>query len=292
MESGFQMVLSVSRRSDIPAFYLPWFMERIEQGVFEVVNPINGITTLVPTDSSLVHTIVFWSKNFGPFLREDCGEALRRKGYHLFFNFTVNSQDSILEPRVPPLSERLRQMAELCERFGPRALQWRFDPICHYQDLAGQVRNNLKDFIEIAEWAGSLGVKRCVTSFMDPYRKVQRRAANGKPPIVFIEPPLEKKAEILLRMQARLRLLKMELFTCCEKEVLEALPAGASVSAGACIPNDYLMELYGGRLALQPDRGQRVKSGCGCMVSRDIGSYSLHACGHACLYCYANPEKY
>lgn len=291
MKSDFQMVLSASRRTDIPAFYMPWFMDRIEKGAFEVINPINGKKTFIPADPGRIHTIVFWSKNYGPFLDGRHGETLREKGYHLFFNFTVNSEDDVLEPKVPSLAMRLTQLAELCERFGPRSIQWRFDPICHFQDQTGRVRNNLEDFMQIAETASTLGVNRCVTSFMDPYQKVRLRAEACKPPIVFMEPSLEKKMELVARMQERLRPLHIRLFTCCEKEVSAGLPEGKSVSGGACIPNDYLMELYGGRLSLQRDRGQRVKSGCGCMVSRDIGSYGLHVCGHRCLYCYANPEE-
>jgi hypothetical protein len=62
------IVLSASRRTDIPAFYMPWFMEGIARGEFEVVNPYSRKTTRVPATTPPVHTIVFWSKNFGPFI--------------------------------------------------------------------------------------------------------------------------------------------------------------------------------------------------------------------------------
>ena len=70
---------------------MPWFMEQIARGIFEVVNPFNQRVSIVPATADAVHTIVFWSKNFGPFIGEHYGDKLLELGYHLFFNFTVNS---------------------------------------------------------------------------------------------------------------------------------------------------------------------------------------------------------
>ena len=94
-----KIILSASRRTDIPAFYMPWFMAGIEQGRFGVVNPYNQKISNVPAGVDQVHTIVFWSKDFGPFLKGGYGEDLAARGYHLFFNFTVNTADRLLEPR-------------------------------------------------------------------------------------------------------------------------------------------------------------------------------------------------
>ncbi|MBW2737316.1 MAG: DUF1848 family protein, partial [Deltaproteobacteria bacterium] len=63
------------------------------------------------------------------------------------------------------------------------------------------------------------------------------------------------------------------------------------ITKSSCIPNDLLMKLFGGSLSLNKDSGQRIKNGCGCKVSADIGSYSLHPCYHNCLFCYANPVQ-
>ena len=35
------MVISVSRRTDIPAFYTEWFLNRIKAGYVDVINPFN-----------------------------------------------------------------------------------------------------------------------------------------------------------------------------------------------------------------------------------------------------------
>lgn len=285
-----KIVISASRRTDIPAFYMDWFMDRIEEGRFETVNPFSGKTSMVPATPDAVHTIVFWSKNFDPFLRGRYGQILAKKGFHLFFNFTVNSTSSILEPRLPPLDERLDQAAALCGAFGPGVVQWRFDPICFYNTGDGSIHDNLGDFDTIADRMEMLNVKRCITSFMDHYAKIRKRTA-AIPGFNFIDPSLEKKIEILARLKAASQKRGMTLFACCEKTVLEALPAGMDIAPAACIPNRYLVDLFGGDLSFQRDRGQRTGRGCGCGISRDIGRYQDQPCFHDCLFCYANPSR-
>ncbi len=290
MKSANQIVISASRRTDIPAFYMSWFMAQIRKGFFEVVNPFNQRVSLVPATPNEVHTIVFWSKNFRPFIDEGYGDRLLKQGYYLFFNFTINSGDAILEPNVPPLKERLDQLQYLSDHFGARSINWRFDPICKYKAGQGAEHDNLQNFAGIAEKAAAVGIERCITSFMDHYPKIRKRLAS-RPGFVFIDPPLSDKVNTLIEMETRLSALKIHLTACCEKEVLAALPPGSSIKPSSCIPNDLLMELYGAGISLKKDTGQRVKAGCGCKVSVDIGSYRLQPCYHNCLFCYANPTS-
>ena len=91
MKRELKQILSVSRRTDIPAFYMPWFMDQVTRGLIEVVNPFNQKVRQVNVSPERVHTMVFWSKNFRPFLADRYGERFQAMGYHLFFNFTVNS---------------------------------------------------------------------------------------------------------------------------------------------------------------------------------------------------------
>ncbi len=285
-----KIVLSASRRTDIPAFYMPWFMERIKSGVFEVVNPFNRRVKKVSATPADVHTIVFWSKNFDLFLKEGYGHNLQKAGYNLFFNFTINSYAPILEPHVPPLDVRLEQLEQLSDRFGSRAINWRFDPICFFRTRKGVLEDNLNDQNRIAEKAAECGISRCITSFMDPYPKIKSRLAT-LPNFSFSDPSLEIKKEIILKMEQTLIAGNIYLKLCCEKEVLDALPATTTVTESSCIPNDLLVELFGGNLSLKKDTGQRVQKGCGCKVSVDIGSYHHHPCYHNCLFCYANPTS-
>jgi len=303
MDADFseKIVISASRRTDIPAFYMDWFMEGIEQGHFKVQNPVSGQVMTVQATPDKVHTIVFWSKNYGPFLDGGYGQELRRMGFHLFFHFTINSEDTLLEPCIPPLEERLEQARALSREFG--AISWRFDPVCFYKDSGSArgknnkdkdskeiVYDNLQDFGRIAEAMGRMGVRRCITSFMDDYSKIQKRIRR-RPGFSFIFPELQEQVEVLLRMEKILSALSISLYTCCEKKLLSSLPPHSGIRAGSCIPNDLLQKLFGGHVSLRADYGQRHREGCGCKVSRDIGSYRDQPCHHHCLYCYANPAS-
>jgi hypothetical protein len=285
-----KIVLSASRRTDIPAFYMPWFMKQIKSGAFEIVNPFNRRIRKVSAAAADIDTIVFWSKDFGPFLKENYGKKLQTAGYHLFFNFTVNSSAPLLEPHVPPLDVRLERLKQLCDRFGAKVINWRFDPICFFKTGNGTIQDNLNDLTRIAEQAAGCGIRRCITSFMDPYPKIHKRL-DGIPNFSFYDPPPKHKAEIILKMESALAAVKINLQLCCEKEVLNALPANTSVTQSACVPNDLLVALFGGNISLKKDTGQRIQKGCGCKVSVDIGSYHHHPCYHNCLFCYANPAS-
>lgn len=288
MASTPHIVISASRRTDIPAFFMPWFMEGISRGEFEVMNPYNRRLARVAATSPPVHTIVFWSKNFGPFLEGDYGRRLQDMGYHLYFQFTINSANRMLEPNLPGLDQRLKQLQRLCGQFGAPAVNWRFDPICFYRSRGASLHSNLDDADRIAAAASGAGIRRCTTSVMDPYAKIGRRTARLQG-FSFVDPPREGKIGALLELERRLAARSIRLFTCCESELLTALPAHSSIRAGACIPSELFMELYGGTLSARRDGGQRVKAGCGCRVSVDIGSYDEQRCGHGCLYCYASP---
>jgi DNA repair photolyase len=269
---------------------MEWFMERIEKGSFEVINPYNHHVSHVLVSPEKIHSIVFWSKNFRPFIESGYGRSLKKKGYNLFFNFTINSHLPLLEPNLPSLANRLDQLESLCSCFNSNTINWRFDPICFYKTKGSHQRDNLHDFSLIADKAANCGIKRCITSFMDHYPKIQKRTAHI-PEFFFKDPPLEEKKQIVLKMAKTLSEKRISLHTCCEREVIDLLDLACGVTKSSCIPNDLLVKLFGGRLSMRKDYGQRVKSGCGCKTSIDIGSYNLHPCYHSCLFCYANPAK-
>lgn len=290
MKHSNQIVISASRRTDIPAFYMDWFMEQIKKGVFEVSNPYNRRKVIVPATPDKIHTIVFWSKNFAPFIKGGFGEKLLRMGFNLFFNFTINSDIPLLEPRVPSLKQRLVQLRDLSRKYDPRNINWRFDPICFFEFKQNAIKDNLHDFSRIATWASQCGVTRCITSFMDHYAKLKKRI-KSIPGFSFIDPILSEKVKILLKMEKELTEKNVDLYTCCEKEVLNALPLNSNIRKSSCIPNDLFVKIFGGDLSFKRDTGQRSSKGCGCMVSVDIGSYRLHPCYNNCLFCYANPAQ-
>jgi hypothetical protein len=282
-------VLSASRRTDIPAFYMDWFVSSLDQGEFTVPNPFSGKESVVPATPDRVHSIVFWSKNYGPFLKAGHAAALRKRGYGLAFQFTVNTHDTLLEPGVPPLSVRLAQLDGLARAVSPEAVTWRFDPICHYtRDRAPG--DNLGDFLRIADAAAKAGIIRCATSFLDLYKKTLRRAGRVAG-FAFYDPPPERKRELLGWMEKELKDRGISLSLCCEGGLLQSLPQGSAIAPASCVSHALLERLYGPGLSHQADKGQRAAEGCGCKTSRDIGSYRGQPCRHGCLYCYANPGR-
>ena len=110
MASIKKIVISASRRTDIPAFYMNDFMKDIRRGFFRVTNPFNQKESLVMAAPDRVHTIVFWSKDYTNLIRGKFIEKLRELGYNLFFNYTINSHDPSLEPGLPTLEHRLIQL--------------------------------------------------------------------------------------------------------------------------------------------------------------------------------------
>ncbi len=252
-------------------------------------NPYTRQVSNVPAGIDQVHSIVFWSKNYESFLKNGYGERLVEGGYHLFFNFTINSDHRLLEPGLPPLARRLDQLSRLCRLFGAKTIHWRFDPICTLKTEKGEMIDNMDDFATIAEHAARSGIRVCISSFADLYRKIERRMRANHPELTLIDPSMDDKINRVMEMDRLLRKSGIQLHLCCEKDVLAALPPETDVRAASCIPNDRLIDLYGPGISLRRDSGQRAAAGCGCRVSRDIGSYDKHPCHHNCLYCYANP---
>ena len=288
-------VLSASRRTDIPGFYMDWFMDHIKLGFFNVKNPYTRVSKKIEVSPGSIHSIVFWSKSYDAFIRARAGETLQKMGFNLFFNFTINSESSVLEPNLPPLKKRLEQLRMLAATFGPQTIAWRFDPICFYRTTpAGPLKNNLSDFPTIADQASQLGIKKCVTSFLDVYPKIQKRinflCQRNHDPIFFVDPPMDTKKQVIQRMEALLAQTKIRLYLCCEKKTYQTLAADTGVRENACIDGHLLKKLFGGNPETKRDYGQRSKLGCRCTRSIDVGSYDIHPCYHNCLFCYAAPH--
>lgn len=267
-------IISASRRTDIPGFYMRWLEHRIRQGGVEVRNPVVKDRTyhvsLCPED---VHTIVLWSKNFRPFLESPLSRDVR---YRWYFNFSLVDCPE-WERGVPPLDERLRQAREIASRWSPRHINWRFDPIVYWEN--GR-KNNLASFAPICDVMAELGVSRCTFSFVTWYKKIQKRDAAQE--LDFYDPPLEQKLEVLTRLSGYAREREIILESCCN----DALLAAVGIVKGSCINGSLLAELAGERCSLAHDSSQR--SGCGCAKSADIGGYQM-SCPHNCQYCYAKP---
>lgn len=121
-------IISSSRRTDIPAFFCEWFLNRMKEGYALVRNPRSPHQiSQVLLDHDNVDAFVFWTKNSRPF--ERALDYLQEQGYPCYFQFTLNDYPRIIEPHVPPLAERIQTLISLAHRLGPQHIMWRYDPI-------------------------------------------------------------------------------------------------------------------------------------------------------------------
>ena len=265
-------IISASRRTDIPAHYLPWLIEGIKAGEAKVTLPGGKRVISVTLNPDDIHTIVFWSKDYGMFLEH----ASHFEPYHKYFLFTINDCP-LWEPNVPPLETRLIQLRTLVKLFGADHTGWRFDPIVFWD--GGQL-DNLGSFERILDYAASLGLTSCRFSFATFYGKVLRRMRNYG--LDIYDPPLRRKMDVAADMAAKAQERGIVMRSCCQPEFLVI----DNVEASSCIDGRELARLKGEQCSVARDRSQREH--CGCVKSTDIGSYWMK-CPHGCRYCYANP---
>ncbi|MCE5248944.1 DUF1848 domain-containing protein [bacterium] len=267
-----RQVISASRRTDIPAWYLDRLIGFIECGYVETPNPYSGKAVRVDLRPGSVHTLVLWSKNFGPFLKK----TGFFKDYNLYFLFTVNDMPG-LESAAPPLAERFRQVRELAALYGPDRIGWRYDPVIF--DENGPV-SAIESYTRIGSVMVEAGVRRSIFSFLDMYGKVVDR--NRRFDLKLVDPPEEVKAQYARELVRAAESLGLTLESCSETVTM-----ADGIKSSACIDGRLLSRLAGEPASLSKDQGQRPA--CNCTVSRDIGSYREMPCPGGCLYCYANP---
>lgn len=273
------MIISASRRTDIPAFYSKWFMNRIRARYCLVPNPLNmKQVTRVSLQPSDVEAIVFWSKNPAPLLPHLT--ELDRLGFHYYFQFSLNNYPWALEPNIPSLNDRITTFKDLSRHVGPLRVIWRYDPI---------IISNLTPFEfhrERFAWIAEelKGVTyRVMVSIVDFYQKTDRRLSQleDEEGFSFERDVLSSNGTIsLLEDLADIaRKNNIEIFTCAEEKDYSDI----GVPPGKCIDEGMLRQEWSLNLEYKKDPYQR--GSCLCMVSKDIGINDT--CLHGCPYCYA-----
>ena len=277
-------VVSISRRTDIPAFYSQWLINRIRAGYACSRNPFNPrqISTVI-LQPDKVACLVFWSKDPRPLLPHL--DELTQRRFRMLFHITVTGLPESLEPHVPSSEEVCSAVQQLAQRLGPEKLIWRFDPIVLGRDFI--VAQTLDRFDRLAaELAGAVQSVRI--SFLQRYAQVKARlrnisgiddldgrACHGKVPSLVAE-----TATGLAEIAARYGL---KIFSCAER--FDLAPWG--IAPGRCLDPELFEKLFNLRLDPRKDPGQRPS--CGCMRSVDLGMYGT--CCHGCLYCYAATDR-
>ena len=163
------MIISASYRTDIPAFYSDWFLNRIAAGEARFRNPFGGGIVTVPLKPADVDGIVFWTRNFAPLL--DRLGPVAARGWPFVVHYTVTGYPRLLEPSVIRAADAAAQIAQLAARFGPRAIVWRYDPVL-LTSLTGPDWHR-ETFARLAKLLHG-HVDEAVLSFVEPYRKTRR----------------------------------------------------------------------------------------------------------------------
>lgn len=263
------MIISASRRTDIPAFYSGWFVNRLRDGYVLVPNPYDsrmlGRVKLTP---DVVDCIVFWTKNPHPML--DKLEALR--DYPYYFQYTLNPYGKEIETNLPPLEKRIETFKRLSDKIGREKVIWRYDPVFtspeysagFHREAFARIAHALRDHTE-----------KCMLGFIDHYPHIRKALeARGIHPLR----PEETEA-MAVSFRESLRPYPVELNTCTTKVNLAHL----GIPGAPCIDGKLVERITGCPIRIQKDKNQREV--CQCMESIDIGMYE--SCLHGCLYCYA-----
>lgn len=264
------MILSVSRRTDIPAFYSEWFLNRIREGYVCVRNPMNiHQVSKITLSPDVIDCIVFWSKNPRPML----SQLDELKDYMYYFQFTINAYDKGMEFCVPRKEGIINTFKELSIRIGPQRVIWRYDPILLTESM--DINYHVRYFEEIARRLRGY-TNTCVISFIDLYKKTQANLKDTHARELSVKEMIDLSAKLFIIA----KIYGINIQTCAEEIALESV----GIKHGKCIDNALIEDLLGVKLVVSKDPNQRKE--CGCVQSIDIGEYNT--CAHGCKYCYAN----
>jgi len=268
------MILSASRRTDLPAFYAEWFMNRVRAGFCQVPNPLRrSQVTRVSLDPAEVDAIVFWTRNPLPLLPHL--EELDQRGLRYVFLMTVLGYPSALDPGCLPLEPAVEAFQRLAGCLGPERVAWRYDPVL--LSPATPADWHRRRFADLARRLEGYTC-RCQLSLVDLYPKIRPRLRDLEgTDHHFGTNPMDE--ELLRDLADLARQHGIEPQSCAETRDLR--PCG--IAAGRCIDADLLNRLFKTRVPTRKDPGQRTA--CGCATSRDIGMYD--SCPAGCAYCYA-----
>ena len=294
------MIISVSRRCDIPRFFFDWFLERLDAGFVDVKNPFNANqirhVSLAPADDDTV--FAFWTRDPASILEH--AEELESRGCRFYVMCTLTGYPALLEPNMPSSPEVIQLMAALAGKITPDRVIWRYDPV---------FLSNLTDFefhrVNFSSLAERLKgvVRRVIVSVYDEYPRAEKRldllestnslkrmahydgAASGKKTLT----PMVRG---LLADMANIAGSKgMEIQSCAESELSDCKQStdclqseDCGIKPGACIDGEYISKTFG-IVAPGKDRFKK-RPGCLCCQSVDIGTYGQ--CKAGCVYCYAS----
>ena len=262
------MIINTGMRTDIPAFYSEWFMNRIREGFVLVRNPYcPERITRYELNTDVVDCLAFCTKYPAPMLKY----LDELKAYHQYWFVTITPYGKEIEPNVPPKEEVMQSFIALSRSVGIDCVGWRYDPI--FIDRIYTPERHINDF-ELMCKTLSGHTKVCVISFIDLYEKVKRNFPQARTVTQQERIALGKAfADIGRRYGITIK-------ACAEGNDL----APYGVDCGGCMTRQTFEKAIGSNIIVPKKRSQRAE--CACVLGTDIGAYDT--CGHLCRYCYAN----
>ncbi len=276
IKDGPLMILSVSRRTDIPSYYSEWFFNRIKEGFLYVRNPMNPAQiSKINLSPEVVDCIVFWTKNPLPML----DRLHELSAYHFYFQFTLTGYGKDVEANIPHKRDvMIPVFQKLSTEAGCKKVIWRYDPIIFTKVYTPEY--HIKAFTQIAEALNGY-TQKCVISFVDTYTKTKRSMEE----LGAYELSKEELTAFARKLAQIAKENGMTIATCAEVIDLEE----CGIEHNACIDKKLIEEILGVSVNVGKDKNQRAE--CGCIESVEVGTYNT--CRNGCRYCYANysPES-
>jgi DNA repair photolyase len=267
------MIISASRRTDIPAYYSDWFFNRIKERCVYVRNPRNvHQISKINLEPEVVDCVVFWSKNPKPML----DKLHLLKEYAYYFQFTLNPYDQDIETGLPRKNEILETFKKLSGITDPRRVIWRYDPV-----LLNKKYTPSYHIDKFCEFAGILkGYTEKVTfSFIDFYKKIMENIKSFS-----IEKITTEEKDIIAGNFSRIANENNLLIDTCAEDIDLSK---YNIAHAKCIDDKLIAKITGRGFTAEKDKNQRFE--CGCVGSIDIGEYN--SCSNGCVYCYANHSQ-
>lgn len=265
------MIISASRRTDIPTYYSDWFLNRIKEGFVLVRNPMSiHQISKISLSPDVVDGIVFWTKNPLPML--DKLDLL--KDYSYYFQFTITPYGKDVEPNIPSKPDVIiPAFQKLSNLIGAEKVVWRYDPIM--LNAKYTLEYHVQAFEKIASQLSQY-TQKCTISFVDYYRNTTNNVKELSPS----EFPENKIIELSKMLSDIAHSYNLKMDTCAEAIELQQF----GIEHARCIDDRLFEKILGCPLRVDKDKNQRLE--CGCISSIDIGMYNT--CKNGCRYCYAN----
>lgn len=263
------MIINTGQRTDIPAFYSKWFMNRIREGFVMVRNPYYPTqVTRYSLSPKVVDIIGFCTKNPHPMIQYL--DELSK--YRQFWYITITAFGRDLEPNVPHVDKIIEDFKTISNKIGKQAMGWRYTPIIINETYP--LERHIRAFEYIASKLEGY-TDLAVFGFVDLYDKLKRNHPEIK------DAADEYKIRLAKEFKNIAEKHHLELRLCSKEKWLKEY----GIDVDGCMRlEDYERA---GQIKLTPNKKMQARKGyCACFLSNDIGAYNT--CMHLCTYCYAN----